>query len=112
MSHTEQIIDRFARQQGWDLNTQLDLALRYIEDQGSPDAFEDFLVGIAETENSMDADPRWKCSNCGDAITFDPSSSPQVWVGSDGEITCPLSDRPHGPAVPDDVDEHGNPTGG
>ena len=54
MSDTEQILDRHSRAQGWSESTQLELALRYIEEQGAPDAFEDFLVGIAETENAED----------------------------------------------------------
>jgi hypothetical protein len=43
------------------------------------------------------------CGNCGDAVTFDASDG--TWVGSDGEVTCPESDRPHGPVV---ADEEGN----
>lgn len=37
------------------------------------------------------------CANCHDAVTREGDEL----VGSDGEVTCPESDRPHGPAVPD-----------
>src|SRR4051812_48688407 len=49
---TEQILDGFTERQGWDDNTALDLALRYIENQGSPDAWRDFLAEIASEENA------------------------------------------------------------
>ena len=105
MSETEQILDGYTRRQGWNESTQLELALRYIEDQENPADFEDFLAGIAETENAEDGSVGWKCGHCGDAITFEVAASPQVWVGSDGEITCPLGDRPHGPPVLDKEDD-------
>lgn len=65
---------------------------------------------MSNTEQTLDnKETFWKCSHCGDAITFEVSASPQVWVGSDGEVTCPSSDRPHGPPVPDDQqDAHGH----
>jgi hypothetical protein len=37
------------------------------------------------------------CENCRDAVTREG----EELVGSDGEVTCPDSTRPHGPAVPD-----------
>jgi hypothetical protein len=37
------------------------------------------------------------CANCRDAVTREGDEL----VGSNGEVTCPESDRPHGPAVPD-----------
>lgn len=51
-----------------------------------------------------------KCSNCGDAVAYDLSD--HTWVGSDGEVNCPESDRPHGPVVADDVDTNETPTEG
>lgn len=37
------------------------------------------------------------CAHCRDAVTREGDEL----VGSDGEVCCPESDRPHGPAVPD-----------
>lgn len=37
------------------------------------------------------------CGGCRDAVTCEADDL----VGSDGEVTCPESSRPHGPAVPD-----------
>lgn len=54
MSNTEQILDSHTERQGWDRNTQLELALRYIENQQSPEAWEDFLADIALAENELD----------------------------------------------------------
>jgi hypothetical protein len=39
----DEIMQRHAKRAGWTDATQLDLALRYIANQGSDDAFEDFL---------------------------------------------------------------------
>jgi hypothetical protein len=38
------------------------------------------------------------CGNCRDAVTAEGDEL----VGSDGEVTCPESSRPHGPAEPDE----------
>lgn len=43
------------------------------------------------------------CENCRDSVAYDASDG--TWVGSDGEVCCPESDRPHGPAVPDDDED-------
>lgn len=37
------------------------------------------------------------CENCKDAVTREGNEL----IGSDGEVNCPMSSRPHGPAVPD-----------
>lgn len=43
------------------------------------------------------------CQNCRDGVTIEDDEL----VGSDGETTCPESDRPHGPAVVDATKEEG-----
>ena len=46
------VMDEIAEQQGWTVETQLELALQYIANQGSDDAFQDFLQHIADEENA------------------------------------------------------------
>ncbi len=53
MSTPEDILDRFVAQQGWDIESQLALALRYIENQQDHDTFEDFLQQQADLENDV-----------------------------------------------------------
>ena len=48
----ESIFSRLAHRQGWSEASQIDVLLRYIENQGSPDAFQDFLEGQAAEENA------------------------------------------------------------
>ncbi len=49
------------------------------------------------------------CANCRDSVALDTSDG--TLVGSDGEVTCPESSRPHGPAVDDEDDDSvGTPT--
>jgi len=48
---TQGILDKFAAEQGWDEASQIDVLLRYIENQGSDDAFHDFLAEAAAQEN-------------------------------------------------------------
>lgn len=55
MSEAEQILDFYASRQGWNQQSQMDLALRYIENQGSNGAWRDFLQDCADVENDMDA---------------------------------------------------------
>lgn len=54
MSETEQILDRFSESQGWTRATQLDLALTYIENQGAPGAWEDYLTSLKEVDDEWD----------------------------------------------------------
>jgi hypothetical protein len=54
MSQTEQILDRFIETQGWSDSTVLDLALTYIENQSSPEAWEDYLISLAEVDDDID----------------------------------------------------------
>jgi hypothetical protein len=56
MSQTEQILDRFVESQGWSDNTVLDLCLTYIENQASPEAWEDYLTSLAEVDDDIDPD--------------------------------------------------------
>ena len=51
MTPTEQALAEVADQQGWYTATQLDLALEYIDRQQSLDAWRDFLLSVAATEN-------------------------------------------------------------
>lgn len=47
-------VDQIAEQQGWDDASLLELALTYIENQQSDDAFIDFLQVAAAEENHED----------------------------------------------------------
>jgi len=38
------IFERIAEEQGWNPDTQVAVLLEYLENQGSPEAFEDFLI--------------------------------------------------------------------
>jgi hypothetical protein len=49
--YAETILDEIAEKQGWNLETKLDLCLEYIQNQGSNDAFEDFLKDRAGEES-------------------------------------------------------------
>jgi hypothetical protein len=51
MPDASTIMGQMAEQRGWDVCTQLELALEYISNQGSDDAFADFLA-----EHAADAD--------------------------------------------------------
>jgi hypothetical protein len=51
----QQIMDEWAAQQGWNVDSQLALALEYIDRQGDDAAFADFLAQAAEQENSWSA---------------------------------------------------------
>jgi hypothetical protein len=51
------IMARFAARAGWDSDSRLTLALRYIENQGANDAFRDFLAEqVADEEEMADAE--------------------------------------------------------
>lgn len=49
---TEQILLEIAEKQGWNVDTQLSLLLEYIERQRSDEAFRDYLLDKAATENA------------------------------------------------------------
>lgn len=53
---TRDIIFDIADKQGWNTGTMLDLALRYIENQRSDEAFRDFLLDTAAQENGQDGE--------------------------------------------------------
>lgn len=53
---TESIFERIAEQRGWNLQSQVDVLLRYIDNQQSNTAFRDFLLEQAEDESTTDAD--------------------------------------------------------
>jgi hypothetical protein len=48
----ESILETIAAEQGWNDETKLILVLGYIENQGSNDAFADFLQTAADEENA------------------------------------------------------------
>jgi hypothetical protein len=50
----ERIFERFVESQGWNESSQVAILLRYIENQASPEAFEDFLQQQADEENGVD----------------------------------------------------------
>ncbi len=50
---TETVLVRFASQQHWNLDSQLTLLLRYIENQQDDAAFEEFLQQQADLENGV-----------------------------------------------------------
>ena len=50
---TEDLLIRFTAQQGWNLDSQLTVLLRYIENQQDDDAFEEFLQQQADLENGI-----------------------------------------------------------
>lgn len=52
-------MDFYAEKCGWNVQTQLDLALQYIANQGSDDAFDDFLAEIADEECTEDETPEY-----------------------------------------------------
>lgn len=54
MSQTEQILDGFRESQGWSDATILDLALTYIENQGSPEAWQDYLTSLKEVDDDLE----------------------------------------------------------
>jgi thioredoxin-like negative regulator of GroEL len=49
-------MENYADKCGWNVETQLELALQYIANQGSDDAFDDFLQEIADEECQDDSD--------------------------------------------------------
>ena len=75
-------IATWAAKQGWDLNTQLALALEYIDRQQADDAFEDFLAQVAREENeAAQEEITGICSQCGH-----PVSAHYTALESDGEL--------------------------
>jgi hypothetical protein len=51
-----QLIDYIGEEQGWNDSTKLALALEYIENQSSPEAFRDFLLEKQADDNSHSID--------------------------------------------------------
>lgn len=51
------LFEEIAEQQGWTDATQVEVLLRYIENQASPEAFQDFLNEQVAAELSLDPDP-------------------------------------------------------
>ena len=49
---TERILDEYDERMGWDVHSKLALALEYIENQQSNDAWKDFLEREAEDEEA------------------------------------------------------------
>ena len=47
--------DAVSAEQGWTARTEVDVLMRYIENQNSPEAFRDFLAEQRETENGTTA---------------------------------------------------------
>ncbi len=45
------LLHEAAEKQGWNTDSQLDLALEYIQNQGANDAFRDFLQYAIEDES-------------------------------------------------------------
>jgi hypothetical protein len=50
----EYTLARFAEEQGWNTDSQLSLALQYIDNQRSDDAWGDFLAQQAAEENAYE----------------------------------------------------------
>lgn len=50
------ILEEIGERQGWNKNYKLALALEYIENQGSLDAWQDFLQTQADEENEYEPD--------------------------------------------------------
>lgn len=48
----DRIMEEVSAEAGWDVRSQLHLALQYIDNQASPDAFRDFLQQQADAESS------------------------------------------------------------
>lgn len=56
MSDAETTFVTIAAEQGWSLPTQLNVLLRYIDNQQSDDVFRDFLLAQQEFENDESVD--------------------------------------------------------
>lgn len=50
------IMDEIASCQGWDAESKVEFLLKYIEDQGNPEAFRDFLETQAGEEINAEMD--------------------------------------------------------
>lgn len=62
----DSLMAKHAAAQGWTEATQLILALRYIENQGANDAFEDFLREQDDEDAAAPSTgPDCECDNCG-----------------------------------------------
>jgi hypothetical protein len=76
----------FQGQQGWTDATLLDLCLTYIENQNSPEAFKDFLLQAAASDDEPSgpaSDGRRACRYCGLPLHQSPEGN---WVdATDGD---------------------------
>ena len=50
----QSIIDLYATSTGWNEDSIIDILCEYIDNQSSPEAFEDFVQRKAEEENETD----------------------------------------------------------
>ncbi len=48
----DSILEKYAERCGWGTEAQLAIVLEYIENQGDPDGFDDFLAQQADLEAS------------------------------------------------------------
>lgn len=51
MTTVKDILSEISREQGWNLKSQLELALRFIDDNSLEDSFEEFLIDTQKDEN-------------------------------------------------------------
>lgn len=77
-----EIAERHQEEQGWTDATLLDLCLDYIENQKSPEAFEDFLAESGEDVPAGGGDTK-RCKFCETELHLDGA----VWV-DDTEGDC------------------------
>lgn len=54
MNTARTTLEKQAEEMGWDMQSKLTLCLRYIDNQSSNEAFEDFLTQAADVEKQMD----------------------------------------------------------
>jgi hypothetical protein len=77
----ESIIDKIAERTGWNDASKLSLALVYIDNQQSDDAWEDFLVQAADEECVEDT---VTCKFCGEDVPADTAHLHDgSWVGDE-----------------------------
>lgn len=76
---------------------ELEAILKEYTDSYGFSAAEHALDSIISVVTKARGEVGEMCANCRDAVTREGDEL----VGSNGEVTCPESDRPHGPAVPD-----------
>lgn len=78
----EGILDEIAERTGWNERSKLTLALEYIDNQDSPDAWQDFLEHAADEDENAVYVPMVSCKFCGKAIpNADAYMHQSGWVG-------------------------------